>query len=108
MASATNERFRDTIAHAQWDEAADLLQTLTPEDAAALLRKLSFEQQQPLFRRLPLDTARWTGKAVLQSFEESTSQLERRKPSTTHISFIDPLVINTSELSIQPIRSHSA
>src|ERR1700751_1217860 len=57
MVSSSREKFRDALARTQWNEAAALLQSFSPEDAAALLRKLSFDQQQPLFRRIPLDTA---------------------------------------------------
>ena len=42
MVFSNRERFHDALARTQWDEAAALLQSLSPEDAAGILRKLSF------------------------------------------------------------------
>jgi len=52
MNSPITTQLRDTIAQGSWDQAAALMQTISPGEAADLLIDLPYEQQQPLFRAL--------------------------------------------------------
>ncbi len=57
MNRPVSEQLRDLISHAQWDEAAALLQQLDLRATAELLLTLPFEQQRAVFRLFRIDFA---------------------------------------------------
>jgi|HubBroStandDraft_1064217.scaffolds.fasta_scaffold10554_3 NitT/TauT family transport system ATP-binding protein len=51
------QNLRDLVTQSRWDDAAELLRELKPDQAADAISALPFAQQQPLFRQLPAQLA---------------------------------------------------
>jgi NitT/TauT family transport system ATP-binding protein len=51
--AAPVQNLRDLVTQSRWDDAAELLRELKPDQAADAISALPFAQQQPLFRQLP-------------------------------------------------------
>ncbi len=100
MNSAIAERFQTALAASRRDQAASVLQTLSPEEAAELFQSIPFEQQQALFRELPVDYAAALAGVMpyyhayvllhLRPVEELTAIVDRMNPDERRF-FLDAL-----------------